>query len=109
MTGYPEGALITRMGLVYGKVPKGYVQTVPSNGTVVPLSAGQIYYFVAETTGAPGTFGFFYMDKTGPIRTGVPGLCASGWVGEVKALKCGTTEPFVEPKDLEQFVRENRN
>src|SRR5437588_2976548 len=27
---------------------------------------------------------------------------------DVKALKCGTSEPYTEPSNLEQFVRENR-
>jgi hypothetical protein len=26
----------------------------------------------------------------------------------VKPVKCGTNEPYVEPKDLEKFVQENR-
>jgi hypothetical protein len=26
----------------------------------------------------------------------------------VKPVKCGTKEPYTEPKDLEKFVQENR-
>lgn len=105
--GYPDSALVTRMNLVYGRVPKGYTQTVPSGGPAPALTAGLVYYFIVETTGAPWAEGFFYMDKTEPIRITVPGLCESGVTGEVKALKCGTKEPYVEPKNLEQFVRAN--
>jgi hypothetical protein len=107
VNGYP-GALVTSMDLVYGTVPEGYTQTVPSNGTAPRPTGGLAYYFFAETTGAPGKGGFFYMDKTAPILIMVPGLCESAFTGDVKPLKCGTNEPFVEPKDLEQFVRENR-
>jgi hypothetical protein len=38
----------------------------------------------------------------------VPDRCESGFTGHVKPLKCGTKEPYVEPKYLEQFVRESR-
>ena len=48
------------------------------------------------------------MDKTVPIPISVRGLCESAFVGDVKPVNCGTNEPYVEPKDLEQFVRENR-
>jgi hypothetical protein len=104
----PSGAFVTEMGLVYGKVPRGYEQTVPVARTADPLIAGQIYYFVAETTGATGAHGFFYMDKNELIPIDVPGLCPSAFVGDVKPVKCGTNEPYVEPKNLEEFVREHR-
>jgi hypothetical protein len=97
------------MNLIYGKRPEGYTQTVPSRGTAPALTPGMVYYFFAETTGAPGKGGFFYLDKTKPIAIRVPGLCGSGLVGDVKPLKCGTDEPYIEPKDLEKFVQENRN
>jgi hypothetical protein len=100
--------LVERMELRYGVVPDGYTQTVPLAGKAAALSTGLVYYFFAETTGAPGAEGFFYVDKGGPIRIAVPGLCESGFVGDVKPLKCGTGEPYVEPKDLEKFVQENR-
>jgi hypothetical protein len=96
------------LNLVYGSVPKGYTQTSPNNGTAPALTYGLVYYFFVETTGAPGVGGFFYMDEAAPILISVPGLCESAFVGDVKPLKCGTKEPYSEPKDLEQFVRENR-
>jgi len=107
-SGNPRGEMVARMNLLYGRVPTSYVQTVPSNGAASALTPGLVYYFFAETTGAPGAEGFFYMDKTVPIPISVRGLCESAFVGDVKPVNCGTNEPYVEPKDLEQFVRENR-
>jgi hypothetical protein len=106
--GNSVGEPVARMNLLYGKVPSGYLQTVPSIGSPPALTPGLVYYFFAETTGAPGAEGFFYMDRTIPIPLNVPGLCESGFMGDVKPVKCGTTEPYVEPKDLEKFVQENR-
>lgn len=106
--GGSRGEPVARMELLYGKVPGGYVQTVPGNGTVPALAPDFVYYFFAETTGAAGAEGFFYMDKTVPVPINVPGLCESNFVGDVKPVKCGTSEPYIEPKDLEKFVQENR-
>jgi hypothetical protein len=103
-----RGEMVARMNLLYGRVPNGYVQTVPSTAVASALTPGLVYYFFAETTGAPGAEGFFYMDKTVPILINVPGLCESAFVGDVKPVRCGTNEPYVEPKDLEKFVHENR-
>ena len=108
VSGNSRGDLVSRMTLLYGRVPSGYVQTTPRSGTAAALSPGLVYHFFAETTGATGAEGFFYMNGNVPIPINVPGLCASGFVGDVKALKCGTHEPYVEPKDLEKFVQENR-
>jgi len=103
------GASITGMQIAYGKVPQGYVQKFPSSGTAPPLTNGQVYVFDAETTGAPGVNGFFYMDQqSAPTLIKVPDLCGSSSAGDVKPVKCGTNEPYVEPKDLEKFVQENR-
>jgi hypothetical protein len=103
-----SGAPIVDMRLAYGSVPKGYVQTFPGSGTALPLVTGQVYAFNAETVGASGADGFFYMDGSAPFLINVPGLCPSAFTGDVKPVKCGTNEPFVEPKDMEEFVRENR-
>ncbi len=92
----------------YGSIPVGYTQAIPNSGTASALPPGQVYYFFAETTNAPPAEGFFYLDGTTPIQIKVPGLCQSGFVGDVKALKCGTSEPYTEPSNLEQFARENR-
>ena len=104
----PSGALVSGMDITYGKVPKGYEQKFPSGGPALPLAIGQVYIFDAETTGASGMNGFFYMDQSGPVLINVPGLCGSAFGGDVKPVKCGTNEPYAEPKDLEQFVKEHR-
>lgn len=106
--GYFRGAPVQRLEVTYGSVPRGYSQTIPSSGTAPTLITGQVYYFFAETTNAPPVEGFFYLDGNSPIEIKVPGLCQSGFVGEVKPLKCGTNEPYSEPRDLEQFVQQNR-
>jgi hypothetical protein len=96
------------MEIEYGKVPRGYLQKFPNSGVALPLAIGQVYVFDAVTTGAPGANGFVYMGQNGPIQINVPGLCGSSFVGDVKPVKCGTNEPYVEPKDPEKFVQENR-
>jgi hypothetical protein len=103
-----RGEMVARMNLLYGRVPDGYVQTVPAKGAVPALPPGLVYHFFAETTGAPGAEGYFYIDQTTPILVNVPDLCATAFVGDVKPVKCTTGEPYVEPKDLEKFVQENR-
>ena len=107
-SGNSRGEMVANMNLLYGKVPAGYMQTAPSNGAVSVLPPGVVYFFIAETTGAPWAHGFFYMDQNKPIPINVPDLCPSAFVGDVQPVKCGTNEPYVEPKDLEKFVQENR-
>jgi hypothetical protein len=102
------GVLVTGMEITYGRLPSGYVQKFPSSGAALPLAIGQVYIFDTETTGAPGVNGFFYMDQSGPVLINVPGLCGSSSVSDVKPVKCGNNEPYTEPKDLEQFVKEHR-
>jgi hypothetical protein len=104
----PSGVLVSGMEITYGKVPRGYLQEFPTSGAALPLAIGQVYVFDSVTTGAPGANGFVYIGQSGPIQINVPGLCGSSFVGDVKPVKCGTNEPYVEPKDLEKFVQENR-
>jgi len=106
--GYFKGSPVEGLQIEYGIAPNEYTQTIPDNGTAPTLPDRQVYYFFAETTNAPPAEGFFYLDGTAPVQIHVPGLCQSGFVGEVTALKCGTKEPYIEPSNLEQFVRENR-
>ena len=106
--GYFKGARVEGLKIEYGSIPVGYTQAIPNSGTASALPPGQVYYFFAETTNAPPAEGFFYLDGTTPIGIKVPGLCQSGFVGDVRPLKCGTKEPFAEPSNLEQFVQENR-
>ena len=106
--GYFKGASVSHLKLAYGSVPERYAQTVPSSRNAPFLPSGLVYYYFAETTDAPPAEGFFYMQGNTPVETKVPGLCQSGFVGDVIALKCGTNEPYQEPKDLEEMVRQNR-
>ena len=106
--GYFKGSAVFGLNVQYGHVPSEYRQTVPATGTAPALSSGQVYYFFAETTDAPPADGFFYMDRNTPVRINVPGLCQSGFVGDVRPLKCGTQEPYQEPSDLRQFVNAHR-
>jgi hypothetical protein len=106
--GYFKGELVEGLDVEYGETPKAYVQIVPVTGTASPLQKGQVYWFFAETTGAPGASAFFYFDGSNAIDIDVPGLCQSAFVGDVKPLKCGTQEPYSEPQDLESFVRQHR-
>lgn len=108
LEGYFKGARVSGLALEYGIIPKGYGQTKPTTGTAPALPTGQVYYFFAETTDAPPAQGFFYLDGNTPVEINLPDLCESGFVGEVKPLKCGTNEPYAEPTDLKRFVRENR-
>jgi hypothetical protein len=104
----PSGVSVTGMEIAYGKVPRSYIQKFPSSGVALPLTVGQVYVFDAETTGAPGVNGFVYMGPNGPIQINVPDLCGSAFTGDVKPVKCGTSDPYIEPKNLEQFVKEHR-
>jgi hypothetical protein len=106
--GYFKGSEVQRLVVEYGKVPAGYTQTVPNAGAAPKLTSHLVYYFFAETTDAPPAEGFFYLDGDVPTEIVVPGLCQSAFAGDVKPLKCGTTDPYVEPTNLQQFVRENR-
>jgi hypothetical protein len=105
--GYFKGAPVERLDISYGKIPSGYRQIVPAT-TVLPLHNGKVYYFFAETTNAPGAEGFFYFDGNTATEIDVPDLCQSAFVGDVKPLKCSNQEPYVEPNDLELFVKDHR-
>ena len=119
--GYFKGAMVEHMKVRYGSLPQGYLQTVPNDSPLLGcvssdrwcrsprvLEAGEIYYFFAETTDAPGAEGFFYMDGSAPIELKIPGLCQSGFSGNLKAINCETGTPYVEPQNLDKFVREQR-
>ena len=105
----PSGVLVSLLDdITYGRAPRGYLQEFPSRGPALPLDIGKVYDFYAETTGASGTGGFFYMAPNGPILINVPGLCLNSLVLDVEPVRCGTHEPYVEPADLAKFVQENR-
>jgi hypothetical protein len=51
--GYFEGTHVEGLELIYGKVPTGYAQVVPSESQPAPaLPAGAVYSFFAETANA---------------------------------------------------------
>ncbi len=109
--GYFKGTHVDGLQLTYGKVPSGYQQLVPVQSQVAPqLSPGAVYSFFAETTDAPIASGYFYMDKSGPIQTEIPDLCAMLVEGRKIRSNCklGSTEPYQEPADLEKYVREHQ-
>jgi len=106
--GYFEGRPVQGLTITSGRVPAEYIQTVPEGGTTARLKSHLVYYFFAETTNAPPAEGFFYLVDDLPTLIAVPDLCQSSYSGDVQPLKCGTKEPYVEPVNLDQFVRENR-
>ena len=50
----------------------------------------------------------FAWTKLGPAPIGVPGVCTSAFVGEVKPINVGLNEPYMEPTELEMFVPESK-
>ena len=95
--------------LVYGKIPEDYKQVVPNQPqTPPPLPVGAVYSFYAVPAEAQPVGGFFYMEKTGPIQIRIPDLCLSLIKGREVRMKCGTNQPYQEPKDLEEMIRKNR-
>lgn len=107
-SGSPSGVMAAALDIEYGSVPQGYVQTVPSDGPAPPLKSGLLYAFSAQTTGASGGHGEFYLQSDKPILINVPSLCQSSLSADATAVKCGTREPYPEPSDIEAFVKENR-
>lgn len=106
--GYFSGTYVKGMHLTFGKVPDGYNQTVPDRSQEAPsLPPGTVYAFTAETTNAPGIGGFFYIRRNGATQVNVPDLCLKLINGQDVRVRCGTSEPYQEPSDLEAFVREH--
>ena len=107
--GYEQGAAVQGLQVLYGKIPEGYIQAVPNQLEPAPsLTSGIIYGFSAETTDAPPKSGYFYMSRSGPIQVEVPDLCLTLINGEEVRVKCGTSQPYQEPTNLEQFADEHR-
>jgi len=108
--GYFQGAQVEELRLRYVIVPSGYTQTIPAHpGVTVPLTAGVVYSFFAETANAPAADGFFYLSPTaGPIQMTIPDLCLQLQNGHQVRVKCRSGEPYQEPTDLEAMVRSNR-
>jgi hypothetical protein len=107
--GYFNGSNVESFRLIYGTVPRGYTQTVPSQSQVAPpLLPGLVYSFFAETTNAPVKDGFFYMSGTQPVQTLIPDLCLELVNGHETRVRCSDKQPYEEPADLERVVLENR-
>ena len=109
--GYFEGTRVGGMGLTYGKVPSGYIQSVPAELRAPPvLPAGSVYSFFAETTDAPIATGYFYVGNTGPIQTAIPDLCLTRKDGHNVRVRCSFVgdRTYREPANLEDSVRRHR-
>lgn len=109
--GYFKGSHVKGLQLIYGKVPAGYEQVMPSQSqTAPPLASDTVYAFLAESTDAPIASGYFYMGKSGPIQTAIPDLCLMFAQGRKVRVRCklSTAEPYQEPVDLEKYVREHQ-
>jgi len=108
--GYFKGAYVEGLEVIYGKLPDGYIQTMPNGSKAAPpLPAGAIYSFSAETTGAGGAGGHFYVDRSGVAQAvAVPDLCRAVKDGHEERVNCTTKEPYQEPDDLEKYVQQHR-
>jgi hypothetical protein len=107
--GYFEGDRVEGMRVVYGTVPRGYVQTIPKaseNAKDPPL--GVICAFFAETANAPGVGGAIFMSPTGPVSVDVQGPCLRLINGHEVEVNCKTNEQYQEPNDMEKFVEAHR-
>jgi len=107
--GYFNGSQVDGFHLVYGKAPSGYTVTVPSQSQPgSSLAPGLVYSFLAETTDAPITEGYFFIDGAEPIQTTIPDACLMLVNGHEARVNCTTKQPYQEPSNLEEVVRKNR-
>ena len=83
--------------------------TMPSLSQPAPsLASGLVYSFLAETTDAPITEGYFFMDGAEVIQTTIPDACLMLVNGHETRVNCATKQPYQEPSNLEEVVRKNR-
>jgi hypothetical protein len=110
-SGLLRGSRIDGLQLTYGKVPKGYTQTVPSQSQAPQTLAPQtIYSFDAESTAAAGKGGFFYVDKTGAVQQlQIPELCTTLKDNQWVMTDCKTRQPYNEPTDIAKFAHEHQS
>jgi hypothetical protein len=107
--GYFDGKVVNGLQLVYGHVPEGYIQTMPSQTQPPPpLSSDVIYAFFAETSGAAVATGSFYVDKGGDVEAVQTDLCLMLKSGQWARVNCKTNAPYQEPVDIERYVQEHR-
>lgn len=107
--GYFEGSPVQGMRIVYGVVPRGYVQILPAlyeKPNALPL--GVISAFFAETANAPGVGGTIFMGSSGPVAVNVPNHCLRRINGKEVEVDCETNEPYQDPSDIEKFVQMHR-
>lgn len=109
-SGYMNGSNVNNLRLQYGKIPEGYTQLVPPNSQATPtLGSGVVYAFFAETTGAPGVAGDFYVQPSGAIDVvDISDLCKRMKNGQWVRVNCETDQPYEEAADITKFVREHR-
>lgn len=108
--GYFQGAPVSGLNLIYGKVPEGYKQIVPDKLQGPPsLRPGLIYSFFAESTGAGIAAGSFYVGKSGATFSVATDLCVTLENGRHVRINCKTHEPYREPADIEKFADEHRS
>jgi hypothetical protein len=87
--GYLYGTWIRDLGsITYGVVPFGYRQIKPQDGTPPPLKEGQKYFYVVETTAAPGTSGYFEIRNSRAVPTTGSGPCFLDDHGESILIPC---------------------
>lgn len=109
--GYFEGTRVGGLELAYGRVPGGYIQSVPGESQAPPvLPAGSVYSFFAETTDAPIATGYFYLGSSGPIQTAIPDLCLTRKDGHNVRVRCSFVgdQTYREPTNLEDSVRKHQ-
>jgi hypothetical protein len=107
--GYFDGDVVNDLQLVYGRVPEGYIQTVPSQTQAPPpLSSDVVYAFFAETSGAAVATGSFYASKARDVEAVQTDLCLMMKSGQWARVNCKTDEPYQEPADIEKYVQEHR-
>jgi hypothetical protein len=87
--GYLYGTWIRDLGsITYGVVPFGYVQIKPQDGTPPALKEGQKYFYVIETTAAPGTSGYFEIRNSRAVPTTGSGPCFQDNYGKWVRVPC---------------------
>jgi hypothetical protein len=79
---------VTWEALLTALCPFGYVQVKPQDGTPPPLKEGQKYFYVIETTAAPGTSGYFEIRNSRSIPTAGSGPCFLDDHGKTIRIPC---------------------
>jgi len=60
MTDYDKGQIVSRLSpIIYGQLPKGYIQVYPEQGEAPELEENVTYWIEVETWNANGASGYF--------------------------------------------------